>query len=68
MLKSYATDAVLFSMRRMAALNRLPKRIISDTGTQLVGGKAILEKQIISICFKNIKYYFSDDKTLSLSF
>ncbi len=44
MLDSYAKDSVLLSMRRMAAMHRLPKRIIYDAGTQLVGAKTILEE------------------------
>ncbi len=44
-LEDYSTDSVLKSMRRLGAAYRLPARIISDAGLQLVGARNILEKE-----------------------
>ena len=44
-LEDYSTDSVLKSMRRLGAILRLPLRIISDAGTQLVSARNILEKE-----------------------
>ena len=44
-LEDYSTDSVLKSMRRLGAKFRLPARIISDAGMQLVGARNILEKE-----------------------
>lgn len=41
-IESYWTDLMLLSMRKLAATYRFPRRIISDSSTQLVAARTLL--------------------------
>ena len=43
-LQSYATDAVILALRKLSATHRLPEFVTSDRGTNLCGGKRILDR------------------------
>ena len=51
-LQSYATDAVILALRKLSATHRLPEFVTSDRGTNLCGGKRILDEILSNTEFK----------------
>ena len=55
-MERYSMDSMLLSMRKLEATCRLPRRIISNSGTQLVDARMLLIKHYLEEDFTWIVY------------